>query len=124
MRSIVIMLFVNISFSTLIASNSAVENQVPKDVEKVEDEVQHQMKQKEVEGIPRPGPIESSGPIEFVVSAIGKAKWNVLFVRLAKVFFSFFLDLFLMEFFSAPPILRSLGLNYKSLLPSFISEFG
>jgi hypothetical protein len=112
------MLFVNISFSTLIASNSTVENEVPKDVSKVEDEVQHQIKEKEVEGMPA----APSGLIEFVVSAIGKARWNVLFVRLAKVFFSFFLDLFLMEFFGAPPILRSLGFNYKSLLPSFISE--
>jgi hypothetical protein len=113
------MLFVNISFSTLIASNSAVENEVPKDVEKVEDEVQHQIKEKEVEG----KPAESSGPVEFVVSVIGKAKWNVLFVRLTKVFFSFFLDLFLMEIFGAPPILKSLGFNYRSLLPSFTSQF-
>ena len=37
--------------------------------------------------------------IDFMSSAIGKAKWNLLALRMTKVFVSFFLDLALAEFF-------------------------
>jgi len=43
----------------------------------------------------------SVGLIDFVWSAISKAKWNVLAMRLTKVFFTFFLDLFLAQYFDS-----------------------
>lgn len=50
---------------------------------------------------------KSTGLIDFATSAIEKAKWNQLAVRMAKVFFTFFLDLLLAEYFGASP--RSLS---------------
>jgi len=45
--------------------------------------------------------------IGFISSAIGKAKWNVLAYRMAKVFFTFILDLFLAQYFHTLPTIRA-----------------
>lgn len=90
-------LFLSQVFSTDISTNvTADDNRTESDgqIERHREE-----KQNGIEGSLDRNVTQSGGPFRFVQSAINRAKWNVLYARMSKVIISFFLDLFIAQFF-------------------------